>query len=154
MYVLGVIQKRDILSTIIPTLLMLPLFIFILLAIFCALCILVLHRAFSPYVRLVKKVSENARSGLDGAELLEEAIDKGAAAEQKAFEKVLGDYILDREIDFETISAVEQRYPGVFTPVACRIDEYDDATPENLQACRQVVENAFHFMGEVFCIHL
>lgn len=154
MYVVGVIQKKDILDTILPTLLMLYLFVFILLAIFCALCILVLHRAFSPYDKLVKKVSEHAKSSLDGAELLEEVIDKGAAAEQKAFEMVLGDYILDREIDLDTISVMEQRYPGKWTPIACRIDDSDSVTPEALQKCRQVIETGFQFAGKVFCIHI
>ena len=83
MYIVGVIQKKDIFHAIVPTLLMIYLMIFVILSIFCVLCLLVLHRAFFPYDKLVKKVSERSKSKLAGAELLEEAIDKGIVAEKK-----------------------------------------------------------------------
>lgn len=154
LYVVGVIQKQDIIAAVTPTFLMLCLLIFIALTIFCSLCIWLLYRAFYPYEKLVKKVSETKISHLDGAELLDEAIEKGAAAEQKAYEMVLNDYILDREIDLDTISDIEQQFPGEYIPVACKIDDYDSTSPDTLHKCCEVVENMFCFTGKVLRLHM
>ncbi|WP_270739926.1 helix-turn-helix domain-containing protein [Massilioclostridium coli] len=154
MYIVGVIQKQDIFHAIVPTLLMIYLMIFVLLSIFCVLCLLVLHRAFFPYDKLVKKVSERSKSKLVGAELLEEAIDKGIVAEKKTFKMVLNDYIHDREIDLDTLSVIEQRYPGSYTPILCKVDDIDCTTSDTIQQCHKVLENALKFLGEVLCIQI
>lgn len=156
MYVLGVIQKRDILAAILPTLVLLAVLILISLSIFCFLCILLLYKAFAPYDKLVKKVSETSHSSLEGADLLGEVIEKGAAAEQKAHEKALDDYILDREVDLEALSEIEQQYPGNYLPVICQVAD-NDAAPsgaESLQVCREVLESAFSACGKTLFLSI
>ncbi|MDY3988417.1 MAG: helix-turn-helix domain-containing protein [Massilioclostridium sp.] len=156
LYVVGVIQKQDIIAAILPTLLILSLLILIALSVFCALCLLLLYRAFSPYEKLVQKVSETSKSELYGAELLGEAIQKGAAAEQKAYEMVLSDYLLDREIDLDTLSEIEEQYPGEYLPITCQIDDYESLSPSTrwLHTCREVAESIFCFMDKVLCVSL
>ena len=156
LYVVGVIQKQDIVSAIIPTLLIIGISIFVVLAVFCTLCLLILYRAFSPYEKLVKKVSESSNSKLDGAQLLDEAIQKGTEAKQKAYEMAISDYILDIETDLDSITEVEQLYHGTYTPIICRIDNYNSISfnTNAIHKCREVIESIFSLIGKVLCLHL
>lgn len=142
-------DKEDIVAAVAPTLLLLAALIFFALACFCTLCILIIRRAFSPYDQLVQRVSTRSASPLEGAELLGEVIDKGAAAELRAYEMVLSDYILDREVDLFTVSEIERRYPGEYAILACKIDEYDCISADTLQHCRVVIENTLGLIGDI-----
>lgn len=156
LYIVGVIQKQDIISAILPTLLIIGISIFVVLAIFCTLCLLILYRAFSPYEKLVKKVSETSNSQLDGAQLLDEAIQKGLKAKQKAYEMAISDYILDIETDVDTITELEQCYIGSYTPVICQIDNYNRISyhTKATHKCREVIESIFGLIGKTLCVHL
>ena len=148
-FVIGVIQKKDIIAAVTPTLLLLAVLTFFALSCFCMLCILIIRRAFSPYDQLVQRVSINSTSSLKGAELLGEAIDKGAAAKRRANEMVLIDYILDREVDLYTVSEIEKQYPGEYSIIACKIDEYDCISSDTLKHCRMVIENSLDSIGDI-----
>jgi YesN/AraC family two-component response regulator len=89
------------------------------------------------------------KSDLDGAELLDKEIEKGAVAKKKTCEMALWNHIFERETTFEAPAEVERHYPGPYTPFVCVVCDDEYATTDTMQKCRDVVASELGSVGQL-----
>jgi len=87
---------------------------------------------------------------------LEDAIEKGVLAKQKAQEKILGDYLLEKDASHEANLEIEAPSSCSFVPIICMIDNYDEISKDvhPRRICRVVITKLYSYIGKVLYVNL